>query len=494
MINGDRYRIRLPEGFVLESHAVEIADQPDGQTLAAFLRVLGLTTLSGEVEKLFRSSLRLDVTLLRIQHEIPHPGGLQERMRDLAILAVFSALKARYLPGVKDCDALAFFHHLAAAVDQTNSTDEVLKVLTRSPAPWILQILSSIRDHARGLLPLSAVPEAFGLCEKIGDLEAPRRRPASPAQGEPSVLALLRLKPQEFAERPWRKYRVSERLRSELEAFRSFTAQKLDLEGLESRISEEGEDEDEEMKEDLKPGQTVAGMYRRYVARQRDSSGTGSRINGWTDRLMKDLKAAGVEGIANGYWIYGGDRPDDRFHGRIYISLRRREAVAIWKYLEQTFAADLKQRGVSIQFKMAVQREGLLRSDSGVVYFFAKDQREIYDAIVRMHGEHPEFFKGGRPIFTAPLVDASGREMNGISFGEHPYSRGESFGGLRAFALGQGIQLARLLLSTGLALDWEGLLQIFAFCLDRCGVDQQQPAFNQGGERNFLFLKGKMKA
>lgn len=485
---GRRYRIRLPEGFVLEKLAEEIALQTKNAALAALLRAHGLASRADEVEALLKSPMRLDDLLKQIESDIPVAGGLREKMRELAILNAFQSLKTKYFPATKDCEALSQAFEIANKVAMAESPEAIVALLSRSPSPWILLMLSPIRDHAKGYLPPSAVPEAFGIRERLSELNLP----PTPGHKEDSlVLKILKMSPQEFSERPWQHIEISKRLRTELEPYRRFVAQKLDLEGLLLQARQDEEDGDDAF--DLAPGHTAKAMYNRYEAKAADSTGTSSGGPGATDRLLQDLRRATVSGYTNGYWMYGGDTPQRRFEARIYLSLNRHFAFSIWSYLNRVLGEELKERGVTTQFKMAVRREGLRRSDSGVVYFFAGDQRAIYDAVGGMNATHPEFFKEGRPIFTVPLISPDGNMMRGVSFGEHPRFQGQSFGSLRTSALGTGIDLARLILTSGRSPDWEEFLRIFALCLDRYDVDIQDPAFNKGGGGNLDFLKSKMQ-
>jgi hypothetical protein len=485
---GRRYRIRLPEGFVLEKLAEEIALQTKNTVLAALLRAHGLASRADEVEALLKSSTRLDDLLKQIENDIPVAGGLREKMRELAILNAFQSLKTKYFPATKDCEALSQSFEIANEVALAESPEAIVALLSRASSPWILLMLSPIRDHAKGYLPPSAVPEAFGIRERISDLNLP---PPPRLKEDPFVLKILKMNPQEFAERPWQHIEISKKLRVELEPYRRFVAQKLDLEGLLLQARRDEDDGDDAF--DLAPGHTVKAMYNRYEAKAADSTRTPSGGPGATDRLLRDLRQATIAGYANGYWMYGGDAPQRRFEARIYLSLNRRFAFAIWSYLNRVLGEELRESGVTTQFKMAVRREGLRRSDSSVVYFLAEGQREIYDSVAGMSAQHPEFFKEGRPIFTAPLIGPDGNILKGVSFGEHPRFRGQSFGSLRTSALGTGIDLARLILAAGRSPDWEEFLQIFALCLDRHDVDIQDPAFNKGGGGNLAFLKSKMQ-
>lgn len=484
--DGSRYRIRLPEGFVLEQISGEIMDQTTGESLAALLRDHGLASRADEVDALLKSPMRLDALLRQIEGDIPVAGGLREKVRELAIHQSFQSLKSKYFPTAKDCEALSLFNSLANEVAHAGSSEEILELLGRTPSPWILLMLSPIRDHVKGYLPLSAVPEAFGVRERMSDFKA---APAPRPQEDPFILNVLGISPKEFASRSWQHIVVSGRLRAELEPFRRFVAKKLDLDGLFSHALEVGEGAEEL---DLRPGQTANAMYDRYKAKAANSTVTPS-VPGATNRLLQDLAIATVAGPSNGYWMYGGSTPRKRFEGRIYLSLKHREAFAIWSYLNRVLGEELHERGVTTQFKMAVRREGMRRSDSGVVYFYAANQREIYDAAVRMSAEHPEFFKEGRPVFTDPLVGPDGRDLTGLSFGQHPRLSWYSFGSLRTTALGSGIALARLILSSGRSPDWEEFLQIFALCLDRYDVDIEDPAFNKGGRADLASLSSLCK-
>jgi hypothetical protein len=235
-------------------------------------------------------------------------------------------------------------------------------------------------------------------------------------------------------------------------------------------------------------------MYDEYQAKnptpsQVLESKTGSSRPEFFEQVEENLQRDRVRVWPSGHWFYGGSfDPATRFEGRIYLSLRRRHAEAIYRTLSGSVEPAVKAVRGEIQFKISARPEENDRSDSGVVYFHARDQETVTRAVREMHRAHPEFFKEGHPLFTMPLRDEAGRPLAGLSFGEHPEFSGVSFGSLRTGAMTTGIRTARALMKTAEPPDWAEMQQIFAYFLACAGVDTENPAFNAGGREKFAPL------
>ncbi len=486
-----RVRIRLPQDHVLESNRGQIAEQTSIASLIHLLRSLRFGALVTDLESLLRDSTDTEDQLLAIRREMPEAGGLSERLCDLVLLEEFRKMKTEFLPETSDCHALEVFSSITQAVGKAKTDAEVLDILSWSERPqWITDILFPVRKFLKGERPASEVPIPFGLRQTLIRLtQEPVQRMSNDGH---QVLQEIGLDEEDLAGRPWQQIGVSSELRRVLEEFRGVAEERLNLGVLESKIVERAEETDDAFAFPPSMGKTEAAFYERYKEKRPTDSQEGLLSGRWSQRFLLDLFGSGLEGTPDGHWIYAGDYPQDRFEGRIYLSLRRGHALEIWSHLQRVLYPELHAREIGIQYKIAATRENFRRSDSGVIYFYAKDQEAIYREVLRMRRVYPDFFKEGHPLFTMPLADPDGAPLVGISFGEHPLQRSQSFGGLRALALRNGVRIARLLIEKGKVPGWEELCQLFAFSLDRAGIDISNPAFNQGGVDRFSFLRSRM--
>jgi len=450
----------------------------------------GLGSLAVRIAEIAKEERTPQEKLAHAARDVPQTDGLAQKMRELLVQQAYEELHREHFGNISNVFAFRLFEQLALQIREAATSEDLQRVLIQGMVPGIssrrhIVSRSLVEGHEKAA---EAVPSAFGLRDKVRVLLASRDQER---QIQEERLRWMGVTPEVLKERPWKKIGVPPALAAVFEKFKGVADRKLNLAALEQAAKTQLFDDGPlERKEGL--GGTVVQMYEAYVAKNPQASQITSPSSiGWSERFLNRLAEEKVGGVPNGYWIFGGAFGPE-FDGRIYLSLDRRQAFEVWRYLNQTFAQNAESRNAVIQYKMAANREGLQRSDSAVVYFQEKDQETIYDLIFRMRFAHPEYFKDGHPLFTAPVLDAAGQPMPGVSFGQHP-GRHQSFGSIRSDAMAAGIRVARALLKTSDKPNWNELCQIFAYFLDRSGIDLEHPSFHKDGRGKFKFLISKIR-
>jgi hypothetical protein len=497
LAHGDRIQIgrreivlKLPYERRLALLAERLKDAPSVPAVLETLEREGFGDVVPKVREILSSAASVEERLENLRREIPHDAGLLIKLESLMLRREAVLLRALYFPQARLEEALTLGERLARSLAQAVSFPDLAERLGRTNAEGFRDAvarLTRLSSRREAVFAFAEIPRTFGLREQARRLFL---EGLSLGDGQKRDLQYRGVTPDILAERPWRRIKVPPLLKEALEPFEALAAQRLGLDGMEMSVeglyAEEGEAPSVN-----KVGVTAFLLYDEYQAKnptpsQLLHSQTGSSRPEFFEQVEQNLRRDGVPVYAAGYWFYGGTfDPATRFEGRVYLSLRRRHAEAIYRTLSGTVEPAVKAVGGQIQFKIAARPDEYGRSDSGVIYFHAKDQETVYRAVREMHRAHPEFFKDGHPLFTMPLRDETGRALTGLSFGEHPESSGVSFGSLRTGAMTTGIRTARALMKTAEPPDWAEMQQIFAYFLQCAGVEVENPAFNAGGRERF---------
>ncbi|HEX5037158.1 MAG TPA: T3SS effector HopA1 family protein, partial [bacterium] len=460
----------------------------------------------GDAASKAKSILLLPVSvnerLEQLRGAIPHDGGLLIKLEAFLLRGEIVRLRSLYFPHLTPPQALDTGTRLAASLAQARTfadlSDRLLRTNEEAFRPWI-EAIAKLERYRLGYkleegFALDVFPKTFGLYDQVARLFF---EGLALKEDQKQDLKYRGVTPDLLLERPWRKFQVSPLLDAALEPFHGAIGGRLNWEAMETTLQAAFSDETD-VPTESGLSKTRAILYNEYQAQQpvTDSltgSVTGGAANpvtesrkpGYFDRIAERLRADGILAYPGSYWLFGGGLDSEDVHGRVYLSLRRRHVEAIYRYLHGPLQAGAKADGAQVQFKIAWNAEGYSRSDSGVIYFDAKDQETIHRLVARMSREHPEFFKDGHPHFTLPLRGENGAVLQGLSFGEQPAYAHQSFGSLRTDAMTGAVRVARALMGTAEPPDWDEVKQICAYFLRRSGVDIENPAFNEGGRAKF---------
>lgn len=443
---------------------------------------------------------RIEVGGQRLELHLPSlddPSGFPdtERSADLYeehLRGEIKGIRDTYLPGFDDDLAFKVFDAMAEGIARAVTVAEVVSVLRTSPLLGSQALGRGIQTFFTGKKArksFKSIPEFLRLREKATKLAQTAFLP----KGVAGVLESARVSIEEFVARPWEDMEVPPTLAMELEHFERFFRDRLQLDAMEKALPKElSEDTGAiHLKAEQDAGRTTSREYNIY--QQRDPAAMAIMDvteRDWGSVLLGDFAWRETLYYANSYWLFGGDlEPANSYEGQIYLSLDKDYAAQIWEYLTQNFGQSFQNKDRSVQFRMTHRLSGFQRADSSVIYFHARDQEAIYDRVVRMAQEYPEFFKEGTPIFTLPLSDPDGNRLRGIAFGQEPDSYIYSFGSFRIQALSRAIRIARIFSAQQKKkMTWARFRQIVAYCLDQVGVDIQHPAFDKEGRRNFPII------
>lgn len=448
------------------------------------LEATGFGFIVPKIRGIVSSPEPVDERLMRLRRFVPCDAGLLFKIEALMLQRELVHLRTLYFPEMDLSDTLAAGIRLTQSLARARSFRELAECLRGVSEEGFQEWIDKIEAGAHS----KDYPKIFGLQAQVERLFWEM---LVPDQGQRQDLQQRGVAPELLLERPWRRIAVSPLLEEALEPFRGAIGDRLnlDLDRMEESIRSSfgiEQDEPSQAKFDDDHGAVTAGiLYDRYQAKnptpsQRTGSAMGSSRPDFFGGILERLAKEGTNIWPKGYWFFGGDSsPQERFEGRIYLSLRRRHAESVFRYLNDVLEPAIGDKGRAIQYKIAGNPEGYARSDSGVIYFRAKDQQAVWQAVREMNRSYPEFFKEGYPRFTIPLKDEMGRVLTGLSFGEHPKNSGESFGSLRTDAMTTAIRTARALAKSAEPPDWEEICRMCAYFLDRAGVDIENPAFNK---------------
>ncbi|EKD52216.1 MAG: hypothetical protein ACD_62C00083G0018 [uncultured bacterium] len=223
-----------------------------------------------------------------------------------------------------------------------------------------------------------------------------------------------------------------------------------------------------------------------------------SPFNRWYEAEMVKLCKEGMNLDRKFGWLISWERGKSSVvqnepHGRIYVSVVPRHAPAICRYL---LALRKRRSGATpFEFKLALVKEELERADPMVIYFSHKHQKTLLGYMNSMYDQIQARMQATRcseeacwlketnriPPLTLPLRHSrTGVVMRGLSFGESPINRGQSFGTQRKAAWEQSARWIALIShyadQIGLEIDVENALITLGMHLHN--VDPEYPAFN----------------
>lgn len=176
--------------------------------------------------------------------------------------------------------------------------------------------------------------------------------------------------------------------------------------------------------------------------------------------------------------------------GRFYLNLKPEKVAGFYEKVLHS----LEKNGIRAQLKAPMK--GTLRafnkSDKMVIYFNADQEEEALEVLRKLYGDSQELFDDtGIPAFAAQVRNAEGLVMNGISFGEEPSDKDQSFGMLRSEILAEVYSQIRELKKRHPEADsdFSEYQKIFTkFCKSQyVKVDPQNPAFNLSRKKNKPF-------
>lgn len=497
--------VRLPYELRLRNLEERLRSASSPSRIFETLEACGFAAIVTVIREALKASTVLDERLNRFREVVPHDGGILVKLESLLLRGEAMNLCAAHFPGKTPRESLEAGTRLTHSLAQADSFRDLAVRLRSAGAEGFEDLIVEIEKMHRfglgyrrsggGALCMADVPSLFGLRAQVHRLFM-QGLPLAPAQMWD--LHWRGVTPDLLLERPWRSRTVAPLLGNALEAFRGVIAERLNLDDMERSIQESVTDDTDAPLvlpvQDVTMG-TIQLLYKEYQA-----EGDGlfpandeSASPAFFDRAVNRLASEGIQVKRYETWMYGGSVPFTA-EGRIYLSLHRRYAEAIYRYLDNTVEAGIREAGGKIQFKISGHPEGYGRSDSGVVYFNVKDQETIYRLMREMSRAHPEFFKEGHPRFTMPLRDADGDALTGMSFGEEPLTDGESFGTLRAQAMTTAVRMARALMTSAEPPHWAEIRQMCAYLLEGAGVDLENPAFNAGGRAAFGWLLKRCEA
>jgi hypothetical protein len=483
--------LNLPYARRLETLERRLQAAADFHGVFTTLEEEGFRDAVPRLREAVSSPAPVDERLQKLREVVPNDAGLFFKLESLMLRREAVLLRALYFPQARLADALALGEQLSRLLAQASSFSDLAERLRAAdPETFRDLIEKAVRFASRREddTRLSSFPRHFGLRDQV---ERVFWEKSGLPDDQKRHLHYNGVTPDTLRERPWRKIQVPSALEKALDPFRGAIGERLNLDAMERTVqtSFAEEKDDRRPSEEESPAQKTAHiLYDRYQDQKPTTSQIGdtpteSRKPDYFTRVFERLRKDGLGVVPDGYWFFGGKfERGMRFDGRIYLSLRRRHSEAIFRYLHGVIAPALKGE---TQYKIAGNVEGYSRSDSGVVYFYAKDQKAVYRAVREMHRAHPEFFKEGHPLFTQPLRDEEGAVLAGLSFGQHPPESGQSFGSLRTNALTLAVRTARVLMNSAEPPDWSEIRQICAYFLSRAGVDLDNPAFQAGGREKF---------
>ncbi len=243
-------------------------------------------------------------------------------------------------------------------------------------------------------------------------------------QGGMGALRAVSLSPEDFFARSWEAMEVPEAMASALQGLEGFRRQRVDLEKLEAALTRE-------------------------LGVEADAGDASARID----------RAGEAQLILS---------PDEAHRDQMI------------SYLSGELKRSLDAGGEGMSFSWT---ERFIRLPLTV-----DSETSVYDAIVRMSRERPEFFGEARMMFAMPLADPDGKLLKGIAFGQVPSDGYQGFAGLRYHALMRAIRIGRILSAGKKPLTGAQFTKIAAYCLEQVGVDLSHPAFDGRGRLRFPIM------
>ena len=354
--------------------------------------------------------------------------------------------EAEELPGIafgeeSESTVASFVEERMTAVNEAVDLAKIL-MARREPVTWqkLLQIVAYFL-HRRDVSSEEPALEARGRERFAAILRYSSHRPSVPvSESEAAELAALGLNRKTAMDRrPWETADVTPALR---DAFEMFLANRAS--GVQDRpdfAAVEGA---------LDHWIAASGSYLRYVA-------------------------SGMSEAAVGDWLYAGDlNPRDPFDARIEMAMSRSYLPESWIFLKDVLRLMLAANGIGIQIRLPKEIEDFDRES--VIYFRKSDFDKVSQLLTESVAAHPDYFGERSFRFGRDVADSQGRAVPCLSFGEEPAGSDETFVTLRAKAMKQGLRLAHLLQERGEPVDRETLYLLFAFFLNRAGVDPLRPA------------------
>jgi hypothetical protein len=128
--------------------------------------------------------------------------------------------------------------------------------------------------------------------------------------------------------------------------------------------------------------------------------------------------------VQNGTGVKGWSQSPE---GRIYFAVKHKHAKEFWSEICRRVEESCSDIPVAWKLSRIIQR--YTAGDTAVLYFRASDSERIYELITDLYKTHGHFFRDTTPLLAAKLKDKSGEWMTGISFGQSPTYKGESFNG-----------------------------------------------------------------
>jgi len=489
-----RLRVGLPYEIFLQEFKKRIERAVSYKEIFVALKESGFEALVPAIRQILLSPTSAKERIESLRALVPYDGGLLHALEAVLLRGEVVRLRSLFFQKATPEQALEFSVRLTASLAQSQSFADLADRLRRTNAQAFHEWIGRIERFPKGGVNFADIPLVFGIREQVQRLFLE----GLSLSGEQRQDLLWRgATPDVLVERPWKKLKVPDRLREDLKPFQNAMGKRLNREEwqkAETTIALAYANEQDAPSPPEPIGGTMMVLYDKYQNNQpaqgtQTLNQTESGKPGFFDRILHRLVDDRVGVMPDGYWFFGGTvGPAKRFEGRIYLSLRRRHAEAIFRYLSGVVNKGIQEKGGQIQFKIAGNAEGYSRSDSGVIYFHVDQQKAVHEAMVKMHREHPEFFKEGHPLFTMPLRDGRGNIIQGLSFGEHPRYEQQSFGEVRTQAMTTAVRTVRALMGTTEPPDWEEMQKICAYFLKRAGIDIENPAFNADGRDKFAGL------
>lgn len=167
--------------------------------------------------------------------------------------------------------------------------------------------------------------------------------------------------------------------------------------------------------------------------------------------------------------------PGAKEKGRFYFNL---EPLVLADFFKQS-VEEFSSKNLRIQIKIPSKASAydFNRFDKIVIYFNEKEEKSIMESVEKLYWDNASSFKNEVPYFTLKIKDEEGNVMEGISFGQEPDIKDESFGSVRSKILAEVYSEAKRQKLSINNTEFN-INKSFQEACEKYRVDPKQPAFN----------------
>ena len=183
------------------------------------------------------------------------------------------------------------------------------------------------------------------------------------------------------------------------------------------------------------------------------------------------------------------DGPYRQEMGRLYFNLEPPVLIDFFRQSVEEFSS--KNLYIQIKIPSKANAAEFNRFDKVTLSFNEKEEKSVLELVKKLYWDNATSFKNEVPHFTLKIEDDEGNIMDGVSFGQEPDIKNESFGTVRSKILAEVYSDAK---NQKLSIDNPefNINESFRKACEKYKVNSEHPAFNLPRKRLGI-LKSKEK-